>query len=309
MLATWTFGQPALAAAWDEFENGVGALDAVETACRYAESDLANHTVGIGGLPDRDGRVSLDAAIMLSPSQCAGVCFVRKVGHPISLARAVMERTQHKLLAGDGAEQFAMEQGFAFDELLIEPAKRRWQEWKASKLDVDANGSPSTQPSANFEEQFPHISHRERNELHDTIGVLALDRDGVVAAGCTTSGLPWKHPGRIGDSPIIGQRLYADPAVGACVCTGHGELVSGVCGAFLAVEKLRQGCSPVDAAAEVLQRIAGNYRLSEKDQVGVIVLDIQGRFSAASLRPGFKVALRTAQRNELMESEYLVFRT
>jgi isoaspartyl peptidase/L-asparaginase-like protein (Ntn-hydrolase superfamily) len=290
MLATWSFGAAALEAAWPGLiAPGGNALDAVEAACRHAEADRENHTVGVGGLPDRDGHLTLDAAVMLSPAQSGAVCAVRGYPHPISIARRVMACTAHKLLAGAGAEKFAAEQGFKRARILTAEARRHWAKWKT----VQAIG-----PIPNIEEA--------RNAHHDTIGVLALDASGVLAAGCSTSGLAFKLPGRVGDSPIVGHGLYAEPNVGACVCTGHGELVSGVSGAFLAVELLRRGATPLDAAGEVLRRIQNSYSLTERDQVGIIVLNESGVFAGAGLRPGFKIAVRTVESAELLDPEFVL---
>ena len=287
MLATWSFGQPSIASAWQKLAAGGSSLDAAEQACRYAESDLENPTVGVGGYPDRDGNVSLDAAVMLSPAQSAGISAARTVLHPITLARRVMEQTRHKMIAGAGADQFAIEQGLETGLLSTESSRRKWEQWKAS-------GDPSA-PIANVEEN------------HDTIGVLALDMAGVLAACCSTSGLAWKLPGRVGDSPIIGHGLYADQGIGCCVCTGYGELVTGVCGSFLAVETLRRGGTPIDAVSEVLKRIANSYTLGDQDQVGLIVLSANGQFSSGSLRPGFQVAVRDPHRDELLSPEMVLF--
>jgi isoaspartyl peptidase/L-asparaginase-like protein (Ntn-hydrolase superfamily) len=292
LLSTWSNSRAALAAAWPALAAGGSALDAVETAIRFAEADLTNATVGVGGLPDRDGSVSLDAAIMLSPARAGAVCAVRRAVHPITVARCVMERTPHKLLAGEAADRFAIEQGLETGELLTESAGGRWEAWRASNA--------SAQPIANIEE----TKHDQSN--HDTIGVLAIDGAGLLVAGCSTSGLAWKLPGRVGDSPIIGQGLYADPGVGACVCTGHGELAAGICAAFLAVECLRQGGSPGDAVGEVLSRLNRSYRLTPLDQIGVIVVAADGSFSTGSLRTGFIIAVRTFERDELLEPEVVL---
>jgi isoaspartyl peptidase/L-asparaginase-like protein (Ntn-hydrolase superfamily) len=286
MLATWSFGRPAIASAWDRLLGGGSALDAGETACRFAEADLSNPTVGVGGYPDRDGEVSVDAAVMISPVKCGGVCAVRSVLHPITLARRVMEQSTHKLIAGPGADQFAVDHGLETGRLTTEFSTRRWEQWKAS--------GTSAAPIANMEEN------------HDTIGVLSIDVTGALAACCSTSGLAWKLPGRVGDSPIIGQGLYADVGIGACVCTGRGELVTGICGSFLAVEVLRRGGKPIDAVHEVLKRMGSSYELGEQDQVGVIVLAADGSFSSGSLQTGFQVAVRTPDRDELTEPQVVL---
>jgi isoaspartyl peptidase/L-asparaginase-like protein (Ntn-hydrolase superfamily) len=289
MLATWSFGKSAIASAWEKLDGGGNSLDAVETACRDAEADLENPTVGVAGYPDRDGNVTLDAAIMLSPAKSAGACAVRSVLHPITLARRVMEKTPHKLIAGAGADAFAVEQGLETGPLLTESTRKKWLEWKAKQSE------PVARPVLNIEES------------HDTIGVLSIDSAGVMAGGCTTSGWAFKLPGRVGDSPIIGHSLYVDPAVGACVCTGHGELVMGICGSFLAVETLRRGGKPVDAVNEVLTRMKGSYQLTDGDQIGLIVLKADGQFSTGSLRPGYQTAFRDRSRDELLVPEVVLF--
>jgi N4-(beta-N-acetylglucosaminyl)-L-asparaginase len=286
ILATWSSGHAAVGAGWPRLASNGSSLDAVEAAVRHAEADLTNQTVGVGGLPDRDGSVSLDAAIMLSPARSGAVCAVRRSLFPISVARHVMEKTAHNLIAGEAADRFADEQGLETGELLTDSARQKWEQWRASNT--------TAQPIANVEEN------------HDTIGVLAIDSSGVVAAGCSTSGISWKLPGRVGDSPIIGQGLYADPTVGAAVCTGHGELAAGVCAAYLAVETLRRGASPVDAATEVLKRINRSYRLGDQDQIGIIVLAGDGRFSTGSLREGYKTAVRSEGRDEVIDPEVVL---
>ncbi len=287
MLATWSFGQPAIAAGWEGLTSGGHSLDAVEAACRQAEADVENRTVGVAGYPDRDGNVSLDASIMLSPAKCGSVCAVKTVPHPITLARRVMERTPHKMLAGAGADQFAIEQGVETGPLLTEETRRQWLKWKATQTE------PVQRPVLNIEES------------HDTIGVLALDSAGVLAGGCTTSGWAYKLPGRVGDSPTVGHGLYVEPGVGCCVCTGHGELVMGICGSFVAVETLRRGGTPIDAVREVLGRLQKSYALTDQDQLGIIVLNAGGEFSTGSLRPGYQTAERTPDRNELVAPEVI----
>lgn len=292
ILSTWSFGQRANHAAWPTLSNGGSSLDAVELACRDAEADPDNHTVGYSGFPDRSGRVSLDASIMLAPSKAGSVCLIRDYMHPISIARRVMEKTPHVLLAGADADEFAHQQGFEPAELLTGHASHAWEEWRKSQ-------GTGKFVKRNLEELG--LSGIDVEGSHDTIGVLALDAHGVLAGGCTTSGLAFKIPGRVGDSPIIGQGLYVDPKIGAAVCTGHGELVMGVCGSFLAVETLRRGGTPEDAAFEVIQRIQATHELHGEDQVGVIVLASNGNWGAASIRPGFRVAVRTSKQDELVE--------
>ncbi len=289
MLATWSFGRSAIASAWGGLTEMGSALDAVEAACRHAESDEGNPTVGVAGYPDRDGDVSLDACIMLSPAKAAGVSAVRTALHPISLARRVMEKTPHKMIAGTGADLFALEQGLETGPLLTESTRQKWREWKSTQP------GPVNRPVLNIEES------------HDTIGVLAIDAQGVLAGGCTTSGWAFKLPGRVGDSPTIGHGLYVQPGIGCCVCTGHGELVMGICGSFLAVEVLRRGGSPRDAVGEVFSRLNQAYQLTDQDQVGIVVLAADGIFSTGSLRPGYITAVRSPSRDELIAPEVVCF--
>jgi len=282
LLSTWKFGRTANRAGWPMLAGDSGSsVDAVEAACRAVEADSDVRSVGYGGRPDAGGRVTLDAAIMLSPACCGAVACMQGYMHPVSVARRVMERTAHVMLAGEGAERFARQEGFETADLLTERSRDEWLRWQADR--EAAQGA------------------------HDTVGVLALDEQGRLAGACSTSGMAYKLPGRVGDSPIIGHALYVDPEHGAAVATGAGELVMGVCGAFLAVEQLRRGGSPGAAVAEVLGRIADAYELGTKDQVGLIVLGPAGAWSAGALRPGYQTALRTRDRDELVEPELLVF--
>jgi len=281
LLSTWKFGRTANRAGWPILARESGSsVDAVEAACRAVEADPEVRSVGYGGRPDAAGRVTLDAAIMRSPARCGAVACVQGFMHPVSVARRVMERTAHVMLVGDGAERFARQEGFETTDLLTEQSRDEWRQWQA-----DGEAPKGT---------------------HDTVGVLALDQAGRLAGACSTSGMAYKLPGRVGDSPIIGHALYVDPEHGAAVATGAGELVMGVCGAFLAVEQLRRGVSPRKAVAGVLGRIVESYELRAKDQVAVIVLGPTGSWSAGALRPGYQTALRTRDRDELVEPELLL---
>lgn len=294
MISTWSFGQRANAAGWAMLREG-RALDAVEAACRNAEEDLANHTVGVGGYPDHTGRVSLDASIMLSPARSGAVCGLRDHAEAISVARAVMERTPHRMLCGADADEFANALGIKPRNLLTDDAKESWQKW------ID-EGRPSF-PLANLEDQLRRNKQSITEAHHDTIGVLAIDAHGTFAGGCTTSGLAFKLAGRVGDSPIIGHGLYVDPAVGACVCTGRGELISGICASHLAVEALRNGRSLRDAVQVVLDRAASVFDLGPDDQAGILLIDRDGNHCCGALLEGFRYAIRTAERDELLEPE------
>jgi N4-(beta-N-acetylglucosaminyl)-L-asparaginase len=310
ILSTWSFGQKANTAGWPILASPNGSsLDAVEQACRAVESDPEVLSVGRGGCPDRSGEVSLDAAIMQSPSRCGAVCYVRRFEHPISIARMVMERLKHVLLAGDGADRFAMRQGLTPSNLLTDGARAMWQKWAVDHpvsqyLDDTVFFPPSNHEECYAiadEESLPH------NQYHDTVGVLAIDSTGKLSGACSTSGLPFKVPGRVGDSPIIGHGLYVDPKRGGAVATGKGELVMGVCGSFLAVDLMGRGASPIDAARDVLQRIIESYHLVEEDQVAIIAVSPSGAWASASLRPGYHTAVRTSARDELADPDCVLF--
>ncbi len=317
ILSTWSFGRKANAAGWPVLATGGGALDAVEAACRAVERDPSVDSVGFGGLPDRSGRVSLDGCVMLSPSRCGSVCFIRRFMHPVSIARRVMEKSPHVMLAGEGAEAFALEQGFEVEELLSPQAGKAY-EMKMEEL----RANPSLEyrrviGAANREEANQERGQGTENKErgtgdsgnggfaeppHDTVGVLAMDAKGVIAGACSTSGLPMKLPGRVGDSPIIGHGLYVHPEHGAAVATGNGELVMGTCGSFLAVELMRQGASPVDALHECMNRYIESFELHEQHQIGMIALHPDGLWAHASLRAGYRTAVRRAGVDELIES-------
>ncbi len=194
------------------------------------------------------------------------------------------------MLAGEGAERFARRHGIEPADLGTEQSRAAWEKWA------------ETHPEARQEaEPFPH------NEFHDTVGVLARDAAGQIAGACSTSGLPFKLPGRVGDSPIIGHGLYVDPRCGAAVATGWGELIMGVCGSFLAVELMRRGASPRDAAVEMLQRIVDTHPLGDEHQVGVVTLSASGQWSSAALRPGYRTAMQTAAGVEVVDPEHVMF--
>lgn len=308
ILSTWSFGRRANAVGWEVLIAGGSALDAVERACITAEADPDVDSVGLGGLPDFSGRVSLDAAIMLSPKQCGAVCFLQHHNFPTSIARRVMERTDHLLLAGEGADDFAQAEGFERVDLLTDEARRVWEKWKSDPGQFTDERYRGWLPPRNVEELDGVSDDRQRiiadeslhhNRTHDTIGVLAIDGQGTMAGACTTSGMAFKVPGRVGDSPIIGHALYVDPKVGAAVATGTGELVMRTCSSFLAVEMMRSGRSPAEAAVAVIDRIIQSCDIVHDHQVGIITLAPDGQWSAAALRPGFRVAARTSDTDDL----------
>ncbi|TPG38205.1 isoaspartyl peptidase/L-asparaginase family protein [Flavobacterium pectinovorum] len=288
VLSTWRFGIPANEAAWEVLKKNGTALDAVEAGVKIPEGDPKERSVGYGGRPDRDGRVTLDACIMDENANIGSVASLEYIKHPISVARAVMEKTPHVMLVGDGALQFALAQGFKKENLLTEESEKEWKEWlKDSKY----------KPIANIEN-------------HDTIGMIALDSNGNLSGACTTSGMAFKMHGRVGDSPIIGAGLYVDNEIGAATATGHGEEVIRISGCHLVVELMRQGKSPQQACEEAVARIVKLTKNRNKDlkdiQVGFIALNKAGEYGSYCIQGGFNYAVYDDTGNKLIDADYFL---
>jgi isoaspartyl peptidase/L-asparaginase-like protein (Ntn-hydrolase superfamily) len=282
VVSTWNHGLDANKAAWKVLKKGGSSLDAVEQGVRVIESDPENTSVGIGGRPDRDGVVSLDACIMDHTSNCGSVAYLQNIENPISVARKVMEDTPHVMLAGDGALQFAKEKGFKEKNLLTKDSEAAWKNW------------------LNKSEYEPVINV----ENHDTIGMLAIDAEGNISGSCTTSGMAYKLHGRVGDSPIIGAGLFLDNEVGGCCATGMGEAIIRVAGSSVVVEMMRNGMSPQEACDEAVARIMKKHKSLENLQCGFLALDKAGNVGASSVYAGFDYALKTASQEELINAEY-----
>lgn len=282
-ICTWHF-HDATAKAWDVLNEGGSALDAVEQGVRVEESNPENQTVGLGGRPDRDGNVTLDACIMDHNGNAGSVVYLQNIEHPISVARKVMEDTPHVMLAGKGAEQFAYEKGFVKTNLLTEASKAEWEEWKKES---------KYQPIINIEN-------------HDTIGMLAIDKQGRISGACTTSGMAYKMGGRVGDSPIIGSGLFIDDEVGGATATGMGELVLRTVGSFLIVELMRQGYSPQEACEEAVKRIVARNENYKDFQIGYLALNKAGETGAYCLHEGFTYSKYTKEGQvEITSNSYI----
>ncbi len=294
VVSTWDFGVPANQAAWAVLNSGGRALDAVEAGARIPEADLKNHSVGRAGYPDRDGHVSLDASIMDGDGSCGAVAALEHIAHPISVARRVMEKTAHVLIVGDGALQFALEQGFPREDLLTPESEQAWHEWlKSAQYKPVINAEVGTYGPKAEPPGGPHN--------HDTIGMLALDSHGNLAGACTTSGMAWKLHGRVGDSPIIGAGLYVDNEVGAATSTGVGEEVIRNAGSFLVVELMRHGRTPQQACREAVMRIVKRNPKAAKDiQVGFLAISRNGEVGAYALQKGFSYAVCDAQKQDAL---------
>jgi N4-(beta-N-acetylglucosaminyl)-L-asparaginase len=281
VISTWDHGMTANQAAMQILLEGGLALDAVEAGVKITEADPEIMSVGLGGFPDREGKVTLDACIIDENGNCGSVAFLEHIVHAVSVARLVMETTPHVMLVGEGALQFALENGFKKENLLTENSRKKWQEWL-----IKSEYKP-----------VPNI------ENHDTIGLLAIDQQGNISGACTTSGMAFKMRGRVGDSPIIGAGLFADNAVGGATATGTGELVMRTVGSFLVVELMRNGYSPQEACEEAVNRIVKGRFNKETDQVGYIAINKKGETGAYCLKSGFSYAVYQNGENKLIDSK------
>ena len=285
IISTWIHGMEANAGAWSVLKNGGAALDAVQKGVAVTESDMNNRSVGLAGRPDRDGHVTLDACIMDHDSRCGSVAFLEDIQHPIDVARAIMDKTPHVMLVGEGAQKWALENGF-------------------SKVDYKV-------PIPEVQKEYEHwlIKSEYKTgvnvENHDTIGMLALDATGRMAGACTTSGMAYKIRGRVGDSPIIGAGLFIDGDVGGATATGVGEAMIRTAGCSAVVESMRRGASPEEACYEIVQRILKKHPGVNGMQVGFLAMNVQGEYGGYSVYNGFNYALRSKDRNEMVDAKYM----
>jgi N4-(beta-N-acetylglucosaminyl)-L-asparaginase len=286
VLSTWNHGMAANAGAWEVLGKGGNALDAVEKGVMVTESDPENRSVGLAGLPDRDGHTTLDACIMDHESRCGAVAFLENIEHPIAVARRVMEDTPHVMLVGEGAYQFALEKGFPRKEFLTEASRDEVRNAYEKWLETS---------------QYKPIINREN---HDTIGLIALDALGNLSGACTTSGMAYKLHGRVGDSPIIGAGLFVDNDIGAATATGVGEAVIRIAGSHTVVELMRQGFSPEEACKQAVERIVKKHKNLKDLQVGFLAINKAGEYGGYSIYEGFNFALRTKEKNEMVDAKY-----
>jgi N4-(beta-N-acetylglucosaminyl)-L-asparaginase len=285
VLSTWNHGIEANAVTWNVIEKGGNALDAVEKGLRVTESEIDNRSVGIGGRPDMKGHVTLDACIMDHEGRCGSVAFLEGIDHPISVARAVMDKTQHVMLVGKGAYEFARSEGFSKIKTPLKVVKKDYQKWKSENKEFIKK---------------PTINH----ENHDTIGMIALDQHGNLSGGCTTSGWAYKMHGRVGDSPIIGAGLFVDNEVGACTATGLGEAIIRIAGSHTVVEMMRHGMSPQEACEEAVKRIVKKHKNLKNLQCAFIALNKQGEVGAYSVYNGFNYAVQSDTQKELVDASF-----
>ena len=282
VVATWDV-KNATKKAWEILSNNGNSLDAVEQGCKIEEANEEGQSVGVGGLPDREGNVTLDACIMDYMGNSGSVVYLKDIKHAISVARLIMEKTPHVMLAGDGAKKYALSMGFNEENLLTEKSKKDWIKWKK-------------------EEEYKPIINIEN---HDTIGMLAMDEKQNISGACTTSGLAYKMQGRVGDSPIIGSGLFIDNEIGGAVATGLGEEVIKTVGSFLIVELMRQGYSPKEACKIAIERIVKKPRSNYKNfQVGYVAMNKMGQSGSYSIQKGFSMTRFDNNGNINLDSQY-----
>ena len=263
-ISTWKTTEANLKAGL-LLDKGIDGLTAAVEGVAVEEENPKNTTVGFGGAPDRTGKVTLDACVMNHLGDCGAVVAVENIVNVARLAKDVMEKTPHVMLAGKGAHDFAISEGYKQTDLLTEKSKEDWKKWLES------------------EEYKPIINI----ENHDTIGMLCLDKNNNISGACTTSGLAYKMRGRVGDSPIIGSGLFIDNKVGGAVATGLGEEVLKTVGSFLVVELMRQGKSPHEACETAVKRIVSSNSQENKFQVAYIAMNKNGDVGSYSIEPGF----------------------
>ncbi|HQU92343.1 MAG TPA: N(4)-(beta-N-acetylglucosaminyl)-L-asparaginase [Pyrinomonadaceae bacterium] len=293
VVSTWDSGITANNGAWPVLRKRGNALDAVEAGGRASELE-PSCCVGLDAWPDRDGKVTLDACIMNGNGDCGGVSFLERIKHPVSVARAVMEKTPHVLLSGEGAQAFALANGFKLESgELSDDAKKEYREWlKKSEY----------KPQINVERQMPGMSQfapyyfENGTPNHDTMGTVALDASGGLAGMVTTSGMAFKMRGRVGDSPIIGAGLFVDNEVGAATSSGVGEEVIRICGTHTVIEQMRFGRTPEQACREAIRRIVKRDPIKAKDfQVGFVALSKTGVIGAYAVQKGFVYTVTNEQ--------------
>jgi len=270
ILSTWSHGLPANDAGWKVLQNGGSAMDAAEAGARIPEADPTSTSVGLGGLPDEQGNVTLDACVMDSTGNAGSVAFLQNIKHPVSVARKVMEDTK------------PVSQGFEEMDLLTDESREAWEKWKKKRR-----------------EMTPH-------ETHDTISVLVQDKNGDLAGACTTSGWAYKLHGRVGDSPIIGAGLFVDNEIGCAAATGLGEEVIKTTGSFLVVELMRQGYDPTAACKEALHRVIKAHNGNPDFQIAYIAIRKDGKIGSACIKWSFEYALARGGENKLYKIKGMI---
>ena len=276
-------------------KSGGNTLDAVVEGVTLVEDDPEDQGVGYGGFPNAEGEVELDASVMYGPTGAAGaVGALKSVRHAAQVARLVMQRTNRVFLVGEGALRFALAHGFQKEDLLTEKSRLAWLKWKEELNNDDDWVAPPKREDA-----------KEAPRSHGTINCLALDSAGDMSGVTTTSGLPFKLPGRVGDSPIIGAGLYVDNQVGAAGSTGNGEANIRVVGAHTVVEFMRQGREPEQACLEALKRVVDLYK-GHPPNLNFYALNKKGESAAAAIYQGSKYCLHDGTAAYWLDSAWLI---
>ncbi|MEO8574468.1 MAG: N(4)-(beta-N-acetylglucosaminyl)-L-asparaginase [Pyrinomonadaceae bacterium] len=294
VVSTWDAGITANNGAWPILQKGGRALDAVEAAGRASE-DEPSCCVGLAALPDRDGRVTLDSCIMDGNGDCGAVSFLERIKHPVSVARKVMETTPHVLLSGEGAQKFAVANGFPLEDGKLSPdSEKEWKNW-LKKSEYKPWADPAFRPPGAVS-QFAPPFFENGAPNHDTVGTVALDANGKLSGMVTTSGLAFKMRGRVGDSPIIGAGLFVDNEVGAATSSGVGEEVIRICGTHTVIEQMRFGRTPEEACREAVTRIVKRDPVKAKEiQVGFLAMSKKGEVGAFAIAKGFTFAVTNSE--------------
>ncbi|MEO6187558.1 MAG: N(4)-(beta-N-acetylglucosaminyl)-L-asparaginase [Ginsengibacter sp.] len=302
VISTWELGKPVNTEAWKVLSVNGKALDAVEAGARWIEG-VITCCVGLGAYPDRDGIVTLDSCIMDEHANCGAVGGLERILHPVSVARKIMETTPHILFVGQGAQQFALENGFTLEpQVLSAEAKLAYEEWlKKSEYKPVINIEKKT---GNGPAAPPFFQNGAPN--HDTMGLVALDASGDLSGAVTTSGLAFKMHGRVGDSPIIGAGLFVDNEVGAATSTGVGEEVIRICGTHLVVEFMRHGDSPETACRKAIDRIVNrDMKKAREMQVAFLALNKNGQYGAYAIQKGFVFSVKSNGEEQIIPSKYV----
>lgn len=301
IISTWEEGKNVNAAAWHILSGKGKAIDAIEAGAIYIE-DKISCCVGLGGYPDRDGTVTLDACIMDEHANCGAVAGLEQIKHPLSVARKVMETTPHVLLVGNGAQQFALQNGFVKEAAtLSDKAKEAYKQWlKKSEYKPIINIENKKQDGA-----FMPMKLENGLFNHDTMAMIAMDAAGNVSGGVTTSGMAFKVHGRVGDSAVIGAGLFVDNEVGAATSSGVGEEVIRISGTHLVIEFMRNGLSPEQACKKAVERIIKRDKEKAKTlQVGFVAMNKKGEYGAYAVQEGFVFAVKSEKEDVIHPSKY-----
>jgi N4-(beta-N-acetylglucosaminyl)-L-asparaginase len=309
VISTWATGKDVNTVAWKILSVNGRALDAVEAGANQIE-DTINCCVGLGGYPDRDGIVTLDSCIMDEHANCGSVGGLEQIKHAVSVARKIMETTPHIMLVGQGAQQFALENGFTKGPKTLSPeAENAYKDWlKKSEYNpvINIENLPAGQAGKKENGPFAPSFFDDGTPNHDTMGLIAMDASGNMSGAVTTSGMAFKIHGRVGDSPIIGAGLFVDNEVGAATSTGVGEEVMRICGTHLVVEYMRQGNSPEMACRKAVYRIVKRDPEKAKTlQVGFLALNKNGEYGAFAIQEGFVFCVKSGKEEKLYPSKFI----